>query len=209
MFKFLLPILFLVSFSVDAQTKIESIHTTNTNFTDKQLELLGLKNEEFNRYRDLKSGKEGIWWPDVSPLELLMYGARDEEERNKYAKRYLKTYYPKANSEKNAQIAMRKAAYEIVSERSGALSKKNNRGAIFINIACETCKERVRTNINPVTQTDLYFVNLNRSQDINSQMISWVKDAGISPQLITINDGEDLWKRNNLGVDVVEMEIIK
>jgi len=121
----LVPLFYLMS-NASAQTAptSPSLSIHRIEYTDAQLVSFGFTKKELGEYEKRLNSIEGKWWGHLSPMEMMMYSAKTENERRRFAKMYLTSNNPKAQAERKSAIAMYSAAREIMAdELSESLSE--------------------------------------------------------------------------------------
>ena len=180
-------------------------------YTDSQLVSFGFSQKDLGEYAKRLNSIEGKWWGHLSPMEMMMYSAKTEGERRRFAKMYLTTNNPKAQAERKSAIAMYSAAREIMADElvdsfSSVASKPI---ILFVNVDCTDCASEVKTVVAEATQkVDIYVTNLNQTLDIKKQLIKWASALSLPHKKVTLNDDKGIYQRS-YGTKLSRLKVIE
>jgi len=166
-------------------------------YTESQLMSFGFTQKNLKGYRKLLNSIEGKWWGHLSPMEMMMYSAKTESERRRFAKMYLTSNNPKAQAERKSAIAMYSAAREIMAdELADSFSSVGLKPAIlFVNMNCKDCASEVKSLVARASQkVDIYVTNLNRNLDVNTQLVNWASALSLPHKKVTLNDDKGIYQ---------------
>lgn len=198
---FSLVCLFHITSNVSAQTPppSSSLSVHRIEYTDAQLESFGFTNKELGEYTKRLNSIEGAWWGHLSPMEMMMYSAKTEKERSRFAKMYLTSNNPKAQAERKSAIAMYSAAREIMAdELSESFSEVISKPTIlFVNADCKDCASEVKLVVaNANQKVDIYVTNLNRKLAIEKQLVTWASALSLPHKKVTLNDDKGIYQKS-------------
>ena len=196
----LVPLFYLMSnaFAQTAPTS-SSLSIHRIEYTDAQLVSFGFTKKELGEYEKRLNSIEGKWWGHLSPMEMMMYSAKTENERRRFAKMYLTSNNPKAQAERKSAIAMYSAAREIMAdELSESLSEVVTKPTIlFVNVDCSDCASEVKAVVaNAKQKVDIYVTNLNRELAIETQLVKWASALSLSHKKVTLNDDKGIYQKS-------------
>ena len=201
-FFLLFGIVFTFASTVVAEPKIApELESTfeRIEYTESQLSDFGFDKNDLKEYKRRLNTIEGQWWGHLSPMEMMMYSAKTEDERRRFAKMYLTSNNPKAQAERKSAIAMYSAAREILADQlSDSLSDLTSKPTIlFVNVDCKDCASEVRSVVAGANQkVDIYVTSLNRKLDIEKQVVSWASALNLPPNKVTLNDDKGIFQRS-------------
>lgn len=164
----------------------------------------GLTEQDWQRYQNLMNGERGTWSPGLDPLTVLGIEARNEQERNYYAKLLAKKMYERTQKELDFQRAYDKAFAELYPnqlpfEVEPHISQRVGRVIYFTRLDdCEMCEgdvARILSHVNANTPIDIYFVGTRNNDNL---IYDWAKKHKIDPvkvkqKLITLNHDQGSW----------------
>jgi len=188
-----------------------SSNVSRIEYTDSQLVSFGFSQKELDEYAKRLNSIEGKWWGHLSPMEMMMYSAKTEGERRRFAKMYLTTNNPKAQAERKSAIAMYSAAREIMADElvdsfSSVASKPI---ILFVNVDCTDCASEVKTVVAEATQkVDIYVTNLNQKLDIKKQLVTWASALSLPHKKVTLNDDKGIYQ-NSYGSQLSRLKVIE
>lgn len=188
-----------------------SFSVSHIEYTDSQLMDFGFTQKELSEYARRLNSLEGKWWGHLSPMEMMMYSAKTEGERRRFAKMYLISNNPKAQAERKSAIAMYSAAREILAEElnkslSGLTSKPT---ILFVNVDCNDCASEIKSVVaNADQKVDIYVTNLNRKLNIKKQLVSWASALSLPHNKVTLNDDKGIYQ-NSYGQALSRIKVIK
>lgn len=174
-----------------------SLSVSRIEYTDPQLLSFGFTKKELGDYAKRLNSIEGKWWGHLSPMEMMMYSAKTEGERRRFAKMYLTSNNPKAQAERKSAVAMYSAAREILAEEltdslNGITSKPT---ILFVNVDCNDCAGEVRSVVaNANQKVDIYVTSLNRELDIKKQLVNWASALSLPHNKVTLNDDKGIYQ---------------
>ena len=196
-----------------AQTSPASslLSVTRIEYTDAQLVSFGFTKKELDDYAKRLNSIEGKWWGHLSPMEMMMYSAKTESERRRFAKMYLTSNNPKAQAERKSAIAMYSAAREIMADElyesfSEGVSKQT---ILFVNVDCNDCANEVKTVVaNANQKVDIYVTNLNRKLAIEKQLVTWASALSLPHKKVTLNDDKGIYQKS-YGHNLSRLKVIE
>jgi len=205
-------ILYLAS-EASAQTRqaISSTNVSRIEYTDSQLVSFGFSQKELSEYAKRLKSIEGKWWGHLSPMEMMMYSAKTESERRRFAKMYLTTNNPKAQAERKSAIAMYSAARDIMADElvDSFSSVGSKPTVLFVNVDCTDCASEVKTAVAEANQkVDIYVTNLNQTLDIKKQLIKWASALSLPHRKVTLNDDKGIYQRS-YGTKLSRVKVIQ
>ena len=189
-----------ISLGKASEQKLPALSTPSVSrveYTDSQLVGFGFTQKELSDYSNRLKSIEGKWWGHLSPMEMMMYSAKTENERRRFAKMYLTSNNPKAQAERKSAIAMYSAAREIMAnELVDSFSRvAPNPTILFVNVGCEDCASEVKSVVSKASQkVDIYVTNLNRELDISKQLINWASALSLPHNKVTLNDDKGIYQ---------------
>lgn len=196
--------------SAQARQAPASASVSRIEYTDSQLMSFGFTQQELSDYAQRLNSIEGQWWGHLSPMEMMMYSAKTEGERSRFAKMYLTSNNPKAQSERKSAVAMYSAAREILAdELTHSLADiPSNPTIVFVNIDCTDCAQEVQSVVAQANQkVDIYVTNLNRKLDIKNQLVKWASALNLPHHKVTLNDDKGIYK-NSYGQTLSRLKVI-
>lgn len=184
-----------------AQTiqKPSTLSISRIKYTNFELEGFGFTQKDLGEYEKRLSSIEGKWWGHLSPMEMMMYSAKTEVERRRFAKMYLTSYNPKAQAERKSAIVMYAAAREIFAdELTGSFSESpSNPIVLFVNVNCNDCAADVKSIVaDAIQKVDIYVTHLNRKLDIKAQLVAWASDLSLPYKKVSLNDDNGIFQRS-------------
>lgn len=185
--------------AAQSETKRSSLTVSGIDYSDAELEQFGFTRNDLKNYSKRLNSIEGKWWGHLSPMEMMMYSAKTEVERRRFAKMYLTTNNPKAQAERKSAIAMYSIAREIIAnELEGTLSQANSRNIIlFVNVDCADCAGEVKSLVSEAAQkVDIYVTNLNAKLNIKNQLVNWARALDLPHQKVTLNDDKGIYLKS-------------
>lgn len=182
--------------SAQTQNMQASPTVSRIEYTDSQLIGFGFTQKELTDYAKRLNSIEGKWWGHLSPMEMMMYSAKTEGERRRFAKMYLTSNNPKAQAERKSAIAMYSAAREILAdELTDSLNDTTSKPTIlFVNVDCNDCASEIKSVVTNADQkVDIYVTNLNRKLDIKNQLVNWASALSLPHNKVTLNDDNGIF----------------
>lgn len=192
---------FFLTSNASAQTPhtSSSLSVHRIEYTDAQLVSFGFTKKELGEYTKRLNSIEGTWWGHLSPMEMMMYSAKTDSERSRFAKMYLTSNNPKAQAERKSAIAMYTAAREIMAnELSESFSEVVSKPIIlFVNVDCNDCASEVKKVVaNADQKVDIYVTNLNRKLAIEKQLVTWASALSLPHKKVTLNDDKGIYQKS-------------
>jgi integrating conjugative element protein (TIGR03759 family) len=188
-----------------------SLSVSRIEYTDSQLMSFGFTHKELTEYQKRLNSLEGKWWGHLSPMEMMMYSAKTEDERRRFAKMYLTSNNPKAQAERKSAIAMYSAAREIMAEElTESLADMGSKPTIlFVNVDCKDCANEVKSLVaNAKQKVDIYVTNLNRKLDITNQLVTWARGLNLPHKKVTLNDDKGIYQ-NSYGHTLSRLKVVE
>lgn len=182
-----------------AMQTAQTIEATRENRDQFQREQWNLDETEWSRYQELMKGIRGSISPNnISPIEVLGTHARNDEERMKYARLWVRIMYDDAQRVLAFQRAYSQAFNELYghlpiidtsqlntqrASKSVAQIQTNDRVLLFVKLTdcpeCESLVQRVLTTMADKNgQLDIYFTDAKDQQD-NSRIRRWAAKQGL------------------------------
>lgn len=189
----------------------DSVSVDRIEYTDSQLERFGFTANDLKEYKQRLNSLEGKWWGHLSPMEMMMYSAKNEIERRRFAKMYLTSNNPKAQAERKSAVAMYSAAREILAdELTESLSEVSPKPIIlFVNVDCSDCASEVKAVVSDSDhKVDIYVTSLNRKLDIEKQLVNWASALNLPHKKVTLNDDKGIYQ-NSYGQKLSRLKVIK
>lgn len=188
-----------------------SLTISRIEYTNSELASFGFTKKELGDYAKRLDSIEGKWWGHLSPMEMMMYSAKTEGERNRFAKMYLTTNNPKAQAERKSAIAMYSAAREIMANElvSAYPTEQTKPTVLFVNVNCNDCAAEVKSVVGDANQkVDIYVTNLNEKLDVNEQLVKWASALSLPHQKVTLNDDKGIFQRS-YGYGLSRLKVIR
>lgn len=179
--------------------KPPSVSISRIEYTNSELESFGFTQKDLAEYGKRLNSIEGKWWGHLSPMEMMMYSAKTEIERRRFAKMYLTSNNPKAQAERKSAIAMYAAAREVFAdELTNSFSESpSNPIVLFVNVNCKDCATEVKSFVaDAIQKVDIYVTHLNRKLDINTQLVDWASDLSLPYKKVSLNDDNGIFQRS-------------
>lgn len=185
--------------AAQTMSKTPSLIVSRIEYTDSQLERFGFTHEDLSNYAKRLNTIEGMWWGHLSPMEMMMYSAKTENERRRFAKMYLSSNNPKAQAERKSAIAMYSIAREIYADgfANSYPDVKPKPIILFVNVDCQDCARDVTSVVVGANrQVDIYVTNLKPDSDVKSQLIRWASALNLPHQKVTLNNDKGIYQRS-------------
>lgn len=205
----------LMTLANEASAQTQKMPTSSTvsriEYTESQLMSFGFTQKELSDYAKRLNSIEGKWWGHLSPMEMMMYSAKTEGERRRFAKMYLTSNNPKAQAERKSAIAMYSAAREILAdELTDSLNDTTSKPTIlFVNVDCNDCASEIKSVVTNADQkVDIYVTNLNRKLDIKNQLVNWASALSLPHNKVTLNDDKGIFK-SSYGQTLSRLKVIE
>jgi integrating conjugative element protein (TIGR03759 family) len=197
--------------SAQTQQAPASLSVSRIEYTDSQLMSFGFTQKELSDYAKRLNSIEGKWWGHLSPMEMMMYSAKTEGERRRFAKMYLKSNNPKAQAERKSAIAMYSAAREILADEliDSLNDIKAKPTILFVNVDCNDCASEIKSVVaNANQKVDIYVTSLNRKLDIKQQLVNWASVLSLPHNKVTLNDDKGIYQ-NSYGQTLSRLKVIE
>jgi integrating conjugative element protein (TIGR03759 family) len=185
-------------------TQSEAVEYRQTDLRDIQhqrVELWGLDNAEWQRYRQLMKGIRGSVSPStLSPIEVLGIHARTPDERRRYARTWARMMREDAERILAFQLAYDEAQRELYPgtslidthklaqlKQSTAVKPKeewdlNDRLLFFTQTDCAICDvlwDRLQSRFDSIGGIDVYFLDVSAGEE--SRIRSWATEKQLDP----------------------------
>lgn len=183
-----------------------------------------LTEQDWRKYKQLKKGPWGYWAPDLDPLTMLGMAARDQRERQRYARIWMEVETEKVEQ----MLAFERARTQAAIELHGDMKRIENGPWIekwererrrvttvinyFVDADClEDCRkvsQQVLSSISDKSKLDIYFPTTATEEDINRwATFNEIDPVVVASRRITLNF--DNGKSSKLDVDILDLPQVR
>ena len=170
-----------------------------------------ISQQEYRRFKELKSGTRGTLSPNLDPLSTLGIEARSDAERRHYAELWVKQEYERTEKELKFQREVDAAWKRLMpnmlpvnmGNAAGIAHDSGGRLALFVREAdCQRCDARLSAVLADKRPVDIYLVD---SEGSDQKLRNWAQQHRIPAEQvrerrITLNHDAGRWVRYGNGI---------